>query len=694
MIRKRIMTALLAGVFAFVGAPAARADEGMWTFGNIPKEAIKQRYKFKVTDAWLKRVQMASIRFDTGGSGAFVSADGLVLTNHHVASETLSKISTPERDFFKEGFLARTRDEEIKSPDLELSVLASFEDVTARVNGAAKADMPASDANRARKTVIAEIETDSLEKTGLRSEVVAFFQGGQYVLYRYKKYTDVRLVFAPEFAVAFFGGHPDNFTFPRYDLDIALFRVYEDNRPIRVENYFRWSKKGSKEGDLAFVSGHPASTQRLSTMATLEFVRDDEIPFSLEFYSRLIDTLKKYSALGSDQELQAHDDAFGYQNAFKALSGRYEGLKDEALMAKKRAAEDALRKKVAASQRMTEAYGDAWDTIARTRESLKTYNTRRRLLDVGLAFNGELFYLARLLVRQAAESKKPNAERLKEFTDSARPWLEMHLYSEAPIYPQLEQARLTTSLSFMVEKLGADDPTVRTVLAGKSVEERAAELVGGTRVGEVAFRKQVIEGGQKAIDESTDPMIVLARSIDVEARGLRKRYEDDIYSVERQAYTKVAQAVFEIEGASIYPDATFSLRLSYGAVRGYRENGVRIAPYTTMAGMFEKSTLAGNKDPYRLPQRWLDRKDRLNLGTPFNLVSTNDITGGNSGSPVFNKKRELIGLVFDGNIQSLVGNFIYDDTQNRTVSVDSRVIIEALTKIYDAHELVKELTGK
>jgi hypothetical protein len=689
---RNLAAAALAAVFASSAAPAARADEGMWTFNSVPKADIKAKYGVELTDAWLEKARLASVRFNNGGSGSFVSADGLVMTNHHVASEVLQHLSTPERDLFKTGFHARTRAEEAAAPDLELNVLASIEDVTARVNAAVRADMDAAEANAARRGAAVEIEKTSLAETGLRSDVVTLYQGGQYHLYRYKKYTDVRLVFAPEFDVAFFGGDPDNFTYPRFCLDLALFRVYEDGKPLATENYFKWSKNGSKAGDAAFVSGHPGSTQRLYTVAHLEYLRDEELPYMVELLEAEARLLKKYSALGDEQERQAHDELFGVQNSLKVYKGRLAGLRADALLARKRAAETALRKRVSTDKRMREAYGDAWDAIAKARASMKSYNMRRRMLESGHGLNSTLFSYARSVVRLAAESARPNGERLKEYTDAARPALEQKLFTQVPVYPAFETVKLAESLAHLEHALGASDATVKKILAGKSPEARARELVDGTKMGDAAYRKELVEGGAAAVEASTDPMILLARAVDAESRELRKRYEDEVVSVERGAYARVARAIFDVEGTKVYPDATFTLRLSYGAVKGYVEDGATVAPYTTLAGMFERSDRAGNKDPYRLPERWLKARERLDMAVPFNFVTTNDIIGGNSGSPVLNRDAEVIGLVFDGNIQSLVGAYAYDEKQNRTVAVDSRAIVEVLAKVYDAKELVEELT--
>lgn len=687
----KLFSALFVALFATSGFNLVRADEGMWTFNNVPRAEIKKKYGFEVTDAWLKKVQLASVRFNSGGSGSFVSADGLVLTNHHIAADVLQKISTAEKDYNNEGFYARTRNQEVKAPDLELNQLISIEDVTERVTSAVKPGASPAAANAARSAAIANIEKESTEKTGLRSDVVTLYQGGQYNLYRYKKYTDVRLVFAPEFAIAFFGGDPDNFMFPRYDLDMALFRVYENDKPLKVENYFKWSKDGAKDGELVFVPGHPGSTARLNTVSHLEYLRDYGLPFVVKLLNREHDFLARYRSQGEEQSRRAQEDFFLIENSLKALRGELEGLQDKTLIAKKAKAEDALRRTVAADPKKQELYGDAWDNIAKGRAGLRSYYRQFALIGNGAAFNSDLFGIARSMVRLVAESAKPNAERLPEFTDARRASVELSLYSPAPIYDDLEKVKLADSLGFMRDELGADDPAVKSALAGKSPEARAAELVDGTKLKDVAYRKQLAEGGAKAIEESTDPMIVLARSIDADARSLRRRFETEVLSNEQVNYAKVSRALFDVEGTKLYPDATFTLRVSYGAVKGYEENGKHVAAFTDFAGLYKRSAEHGNKFPFELPQRWIDKKSGLSMNTPFNFVSDNDIIGGNSGSPVINKNAELVGLIFDGNIQSLVGNFFFDETQNRAVSVDSRAMMEALRKLYGATEAADEL---
>jgi hypothetical protein len=689
---RKFLCALIVALFSFQTLPfTARADEGMWPFNNIPRAEIKRKYGFDITDEWLKKVQLASVRFNSGGSGSFVSPNGLVLTNYHIVEDIVGQVSTPEKDLAREGFVARSRSEEIKAPSLELNVLMSIEDVTARVNGVAKPGMSDADAFAARRKEITAIEAESTKATGLRSDVVTLYQGGQYNLYRYKKYTDVRLVFVPEFQAAFFGGDPDNFNFPRFNIDMALVRVYEDDQPVRPAAYLKWST-GAKEGDLAFVTGNPGSTSRLNTIAHLEELRDTSIPIIMRLLERRETMLKKYMAMGEEQTRQAQNELNSIQNSIKVYRGRLQGLKDPKLMTIKRMDENRLRQLVTSNPERQKMYGDAWDAIAKAHQALPSYIRERRIFDQVGGFNTVLFDYARTLVRLAAESQKPNGERLPEYTDARRASLELGLYSSAPVHEEFEKLKLTDSLGFMVELLGANDPLVKQVLNGKTPEARANELIEGSKLADVDYRKQVAAGGAQAIAASTDPMIVLARNIDARARELRKRFENEVTGVERANYAKIARARFDTEGPKIYPDATFTLRLSYGAVKGYTENGRRIAPFTTLGGLYDRSTKFKGVFPYNLPPRWIEKKPVVNLSTPFNFVSTDDIIGGNSGSPTINKNGELIGLIFDGNIQSLVGDYIYEESVNRAISVDVRGMLEVLRKIFDANEIADELT--
>ena len=691
---RKFLCALLLALFSLQTLNfAALADEGMWTFNNVPRADIKKKYGFDVTDEWLKKVQLASVRFNNGGSGSFVSPTGLVLTNYHIVEDIVNEVSTPQKDLAKEGFVAHTRAEEIKAPSLELNVLMSIEDVTNRVNGAVKTGISDAEAFAARRAEISAIEGESTKATSLRSDVVTLYQGGQYNLYRYKKYTDVRLVFVPEFQAAFFGGDPDNFNFPRFNIDMALVRIYENDQPVHPANYFKWSTTGAKEGGLVFVTGNPGSTARLDTVAHLQELRDTSIPIILRLLERRENMLKKYMAMGQEQTRQAQNELNSIQNSLKVYRGQVQGLKDKALIGRKTKEEDALRKSIAANPERQKMYGDAWDAIAKAHQGLPSYIRERRVFDQAGGFNTTLFGFARTLVRLAAESEKPNAERLPEYTDARRASLDLALYSPAPIHDDFEELKLADSLEFMVELLGPENELAKQVLNGKTPAARASELIEGTKLKDPAYRKELAAGGRQAIDSSTDPMIVVARLIDPKARELRKRYENEVTGVERANYSKIARALFETEGTKLYPDATFTLRLSYGAVKGYQENGKKITPFTTLGGLYDRAARFKYEFPYNLPQRWIDKKSAMDLNTQFNFVSTNDIIGGNSGSPTINQNGELVGLIFDGNIQSLVGDFMYDESVNRAISVDVRAMLEVLRKVFDANDIAAELTN-
>ncbi len=674
--------------------PGSRSspDEGFWPFNAVPRAAIEQAYGFTVTDAWLRHVQLASVRFG-GASGSFVSPDGLVLTNHHVGRGAIQQLSTPERDLVKDGFYARTRAEELKVPAMELNVLQDIEDVTARVNAAVKDGMSQAEAFAARRAAIAATEKASADATGLRSDVVTLYQGALYHLYRYKKYTDVRLVFAPENGIAFFGGDTDNFTYPRYNLDIALFRVYENDQPLKVEHYLKWSPAGAADGELVFTSGHPGGTQRLYTVAHLEYLRDVGLPATLERLERMREARTRYGARGAEQARQVRSEIFGVENSLKSMRGQLKGLQDPGLMDVKRKREAALRAAVAADTSLKASYGAAWDDIAGSTRAARDLRLDQAFLEGAQGLDTRLFGIARTIVRLVDEREKPNADRLPEYTDARLASLERQLYSPAPVYAEAEQAKLADSLAYMSEKLGAGHALVTQVLGGKTPEARAAELITGTTLADVAARKALAEGGKAAVAASTDPLIALARAIDAQSRDVRKRAEDRVASVERDAYAKIAQAVFATQGTSAYPDGTGTLRLSYGAVRGYTEDGRKVPPFTDYAGLYVRERQFGGAPPFDLPPRWADRKTAIDPRVPFNFVSTNDIVGGNSGSPIINRHREIVGVVFDGNIQMLPGYYVHDGTVSRAVSVDSRGILEALRKVYDAAPLVEELLG-
>ena len=686
---------VLFSAFALL-APASEADEGMWLFNNPPLKVLQEKYHFQPTAAWLEHVQKSSVRIGNIGSGSFVSPDGLVMTNHHVGSDCLAKMSTKDKNFLETGFEAKTNADEPKCADLELNVLMSIEDVTARVEGAVKPGVDSASAEKARRAEINNIEKESHDKTGLRSDVVTLYNGGQYHLYRYKRYTDVRLVFAPQKAIAFFGGDPDNFEYPRYDLDICFFRAYENDKPVHTSDYLKWSDAGASEGDLVFVSGHPGRTERLDTVGHIEYQRDISVPSVLNLLRRREVLLKTFSDRNVENARRAEDDLFSTQNSRKAYLGILAGLQDPAILDKKRAAEKDLRDAVAKNPQLSEEYGKAWEDVAATLKTLVKIRDEYNLFGSGRpqAFNSDLFSIGIKLVRLAEESAKPNAERLREYSEAGLDSLKLGLFSDAPIYDDLETATLADSLSMMVEVLGENNQTVQKVLAGKSPRERAAGLVHGTTLKDAAVRKRLAEGGLKAVQDSTDPMIQLARMIDPEARRIRQTFEQQVDEPQRQAYSKIAKARFAVYGSSIYPDATFTLRLAFGEAKGYTEGGERVPWTTTLGGTYEHAAEHGNKYPFELPNIWNERKAQLKLSTHFNFVSTADIIGGNSGSPVINRQGEVVGIIFDGNIESLILDYIYTDEQSRAVAVHSAGILEALRKIYQANGLVAELTGK
>lgn len=676
-----------------LGAPPARADEGMWLFTDPPRRQLQERYGFEPTPEWLLHLQQSSVRFSSGGSGSFVSPDGLVMTNHHVASDSIQKLSKPGKDLLGPGFHARTRAQEPRVPDLELNVLMNIEDVTSRVQAAVQPGMDAEAAEKARRGAINSLEKESFEKTGLRSDVVTLFRGGLYHLYRYKRYTDVRLVFAPEKDIAFFGGDPDNFEYPRYDLDVTFFRAYENGKPARTPQHLKFSRSGSKEGDLVFVTGHPGSTNRLNTVAHLEYLRDKQVPFRLDVIRRHEVNLAAYAARSPENARQAGEELFGWQNGRKARLGGLQGLQDPDLMAAKRKAEEALRRAVDANPDMKARFGDAWTLVDKTLAVAVELQEPYLLLERGYAFDGDLFSLARTLVRLTEETAKANADRLREFSESNLESVKLQLFSTAPIEPELEIVKLSDSLSLFLEKRGPRDPLVQAVLAGRSPRERAVELVRGSRLADVALRRKIAEGGVDAVRGSSDPMIALARLVDGPSRQVRKRWEVEVDEPQRQAYAKIARATQEVGGAEVYPDATFTLRLAFGKVQGYVEDGRPVPWRTTLGGAYDHARAHGSVPPFRLPQSWIRGKGKLRLETPFNNVNTADIIGGNSGSPVVDRKGELVGLIFDGNLQSLVLDYAYSDEVARAVAVDARGILEALTRLYGADALVKELRG-
>jgi len=693
--RNVIRPMCVAIVVGVLSPTAVHAEEGMFLFTNPPAKALKDKYGFEPKSDWLEHLQKSCVQFGYGGSASLVSPHGLVMTNHHVGRGQLQKLSTKERDLLDEGFLARTLEEELKCPDAEVNILWTIQDVTDQVKSAVTPGMSPADANKARKKRIAELTKDAEDTTGLNCDIVSLYHGARYHLYSYKQYTDVRLVMAPDGAVAHFGGDNDNFEYPRFCLDMCFFRVYEDGKPLKSEHYLDWSADGTKDGELIFVTGHPGRTQRLYTVDHLKFQRDVSYPTMLNYMWRREVQLLNFSARSAENARIAESNLMGVQNGRKAVTGMLAGLHDPAVMSKKQREEQALRQAVAANPDFQAQWGGAWAEIDRAMTAHRAIFKEFNMLEGRSAGGGSrLFGIARTLVRMADELPKPNGDRLSEFRDSSIDSVKRRLFSPAPIYNSLEIDSLASGFSFLAEQLGGDDPLVTNVLAGQSPRARAIELIEGSKLADVAVRRELADGGKAAIVASTDPLIRLAYELDPQARAIRKRYEDEVEGIDKEAYEKIGAARFAVYGENIPPDATGTLRLTYGTISGYAEGNTNVPAFTDFAGMYERWADRKGDPAFALTDKWLEGKEKLALDTPFNFVCTDDVVGGNSGSPVVNTKGEVVGLVFDGNIQSLVWNTAYTDRVARTVAVDVRGIIESLRKIYGADKLADEMQGR
>jgi V8-like Glu-specific endopeptidase len=649
---------------------------------------VKQQYGVTIDGAWLDRVREASVRL-AGCSASFVSPEGLILTNHHCITACLSENSSKEKSLLDDGFVARSRGEEIPCRTQVADVLVGMENVTDKVEAATRG-LDERAANEARKRTLTGLEQACEKDTGLKCQAVALYNGGQQFLYRYKRYTDVRLVFAPETDIAAFGGDPDNFQFPRWCLDMGLLRAYENGKPVKVARPLRINFEGPKAGEFVLVSGHPGSTDRLLTVDQLLALRNDELPPSLlrsnELRGRYIEFAKK----GDAERRITADTLFSLENGIKVRRKQLDALLDEGMMSDKRAQEAELRARVAADPSLA-GFGDPWADIAAANARARDIDTELGYLEGGAGFQSRLFRIARTLVRGAEERGKPNGERLREFTDAQLPRVQQQLAAATPVYPEVE--RLTMSFGFerMREWLGPDHAVVRKLLAKDSPDSLAASLVDGSKLGDPAVRLALWNGGSAAIAASDDPMIKLAREVDAPARALRKRYEDEVQAPIAAAEEKIARARFKVYGTEVYPDATFTLRLNYGTVQGWVEKGSPVEPFTRLGRAFERAT---GQPPFNIPASWERARGKLDLATPFNLTSNNDIIGGNSGSPLLNARGEVVGLIFDGNIHSISGSFWFDTAKNRAVAVHPAIMREALRKVYDAPALLKELGDK
>lgn len=667
---------------------AVLADEGMWTLDNFPAAAVNEKYGVQITDAWLERVRSSVARLDSGCSASFVSSNGLVLTNHHCALGCIAQNSSADNDLQANGFLAASQEDEVSCPTDRLSVLIETQEITAQVARAisGKSDQ---EAGEARRETLKKIVQACEESSDLKCESVSLYQGGQHWLYKYKRYEDVRLVFAPESDIAAFGGDPDNFNFPRWCLDMALLRVYEGGKPVSTPNYLEWRKEGLDPGEAMFVAGRPGSTQRLLTVADLKFLRDNSIPHWLLRNAELRGRYIQYATTGDEAYRITQAPLQRVENGIKVQRKRLDALHNDEMFAWKMDDEKKLKASVAADPKLATEVGSAWDEIERANEIYLGFRDEYYFIEGGAAFNGALFNYARTLVRAAAEREKPNQERLKGYTEAAMPRRKQVTLASRPIYPELEILQLSFSLDKMREFLGPDSPFVHDILGVKSPAALAEELVSGTRLADPAVRAELWNSDWASLQSSNDRMIRMALEIDDKARALRKRYENEVEAPSDSAYEKIAKARFTIKGTDDYPDATFTLRVTYGAHEGWNEKGIDVRPWTTVAELFPRVTGA---EPFRLPASWVDNKDILAAATKFNFVGTTDITGGNSGSPVIDKDGKLAGLIFDGNIHSISGAYWFDSELNRSVAVHPAIMLEALDKVYGAGHLLDEMS--
>lgn len=676
------MRYLIVILVAVTCAFAAQADEGMWTVDNFPADQVRSKHDVDITPQWLERVRLGVVRL-AYCTASFVSPQGLILTNHHCVARCLAEHSSRERSLLETGFIATGREQEVRCGTQVADVLVDIQDVTQKLL-AATAGMGDADANAARKQTLTQLEQDceaasSKARAPLKCEAVTLYGGGRYSIYKYQRYDDVRLVFAPELAIAAFGGDPDNFQFPRWCLDMGLLRAYENGKPAATPRHLRIDFAGPRAGQPVFVAGHPGSTERLLTVAQLKSVRQSDLPQQLLRASELRGRYIQFAASGAEQERIVRVPLNGLENRLKIGRKQLDVLLDDTLMTEKLREEAQLRSK---------QLDDPWAKIERAQIAKQTIGPLYALLENNGSFDSRLLRYARLLTRAAGERNKPSVQRLREYTDAALPRVEQEVRANVPMYAELEEMTLSLWLERMREWLGHDHPVVRSALGAQSPQSLAAALVAGSKLGDPAARIALWEGGAQAIDSSSDPVIKLALMLEPQARAVRKRFEDEVEAPVGIAGEAIAKARFAALGTRVYPDATFTLRINFGAVEGWTEGGTTVEPFTRLARLFER---ADGRAPFALPPKWLEAKEQLDPNTPFNLATTNDIVGGNSGSPLIDAKGDIVGLIFDGNIHSIGNTYRFDAARSRGVAVHPAIIREALTTVYRATALAKEL---
>ncbi len=669
---------------------AAAADEGMWTIDNFPAAEVEKKFGVKIGDRWLKAAQLATTRLENGCTGSFASGDGLVLTNNHCTWGCIRNLSNDERNLSDEGFMAATRGEELQCPGQQVSVLVDMDDVTGKI-AEATAGLSDADANDARKAALTKLESacESDADRKIRCEAVTLYNGGQYFIYQYKRYDDVRLVFAPELDIAAFGGDPDNFNFPRWSFDMSFLRVYEDGKPARTPNHLEWRQSGPVAGEPVFIAGHPGSTDRSLTVSQLKMQRDVSIPLYLYRNVEVRGRLLAWQNTSPEAARAVQQRILGVENGIKVRRNQLKALQNDAMMATKIAEENALKERVMADPDMRAAYGNAWDLIDGAVSTQRNIYEDYLFIESGAGLSGSLASYAKTIVRGTAEREKPNEERIRAYTEASLPQREQRLFAARPINKEYEKLALTFSLEKMREWLGPDSEYVHKILGNDSPATLATRLIDDSKLDDPKVRKALWEGGSTAVKASEDPLIKLMLSIDPDSRALREKYETEVEAPEIRGAEMIADARFKVFGTEIYPDATFTLRVTYGSVKGWEEKGKIIDPFTRTSRLFERTT---GERPFMLPATWIDAREALNPDTPFNFSATTDITGGNSGSPMVAADGTLVGLAFDGNIHSIAGGYWFDETLNRTVGVNTAIMLEALDTVYGADHLLDELT--
>jgi hypothetical protein len=684
----RITLAALSGCAVLLAAQSLPADEGMWTFDHFPSDTVKARYGFGPDSAWLDKVRSSAVRLTTGCSASLVSKEGLVLTNHHCVVDCEQTLSTAKQDYVANAFLTHNRSEERLCPGMQAEILRQITDVTERVQAAIAAGDP-KDAVKSRDAASARIADEACRGDATsRCQVVSLYQGGQYKLYKYRKYSDVRLVFAPEFAISFFGGDPDNFNFPRFCLDSAFVRLYEQGKPAQTPVHLKWRRDAPAAGELVFVAGNPGSTSRLDTRAQLEMQRDWQIPVRQLVRSELRGRMTEYGQLGPEQKRIVNTTLFLVENSFKAFYGQERALLDPEFFARLMKERDDLHYRVAGNPQLAAEIGDPWKDVASAIGSYQQIYLAHDFLEARAGSISQLFLYARDLVRGTAERAKPSAERLPEYADSNLPLLEKELLDARPVYPDVERLGIDLWLAKTREYLTVDNPMVKHLLGKDSPGTLAERLVTGTHLADPKVRETLWRGGAKAVEASDDPLIRFVRATDPDARALRVRYEQEVEGPITRAQEKLARARFKVFGDAAYPDATFTLRLSYGSVQGWTYHGETITPFTNFGGLYARAT---GSEPFRLPQRWRDAQGRLDPKAPLDVTTNNDIIGGNSGSPLIDSQGRVVGAIFDGNIHSLGGDFGFDPRLNRAIAVLTAAVGPALRNVYRLPALADEL---